>query len=60
MEEKVLYTLKTPRGTIRVKYEFESLEAARAEGWGLWFQHGDYLILGRYNRTGAVVKVKSA
>lgn len=29
--------LKTPRGSFR--YAFETLEEAKADGWGLWFQH---------------------
>jgi hypothetical protein len=49
--------IETPRGTFNIHTIYESEEEARADGWGFWFQHGQYLILGRDNRTGAVVKV---
>ena len=51
-------TLATPRGTFKIHTIFDSEEEARVEGWGFWFQHEKYLILGRDNRTGAVVRVK--
>lgn len=50
-------TLKTPRATINIHTIYESEEEARVDGWGFWFQHENYLILGRDNRTGAVVKI---
>jgi len=50
-------TLKTPRGTIRIHTLYPNEEAARADGWGLWFQFENYLVLGRDNRVGAAVKV---
>lgn len=50
-------TLKTPRGTIRIHTLYPDMEAARADGWGLWFQFENYLVLGRDNRVGAAVKV---
>jgi hypothetical protein len=50
--------LQTPRGTFNIHTQFASEKEASREGWGFWFQHEDYLILGRDNRTGAVVKVK--
>jgi hypothetical protein len=50
--------VKTPRGTFNIHTVYDSEEEARSEGWGLWFQHDDYLILGRENRVGAVVRVR--
>lgn len=55
--QTVNITLKTPRATIRIHTLYPSEEAARADGWGFWFQFENYLILGRDNRTGAAVKV---
>jgi hypothetical protein len=49
--------LETPRGTFNIHTIYASEDEARADGWGFWFQHGNYLILGRDNRTGAVVEV---
>ncbi len=51
--------ISTPRGMITVHEEFDSLDEARKSGWGLWFQHGEWLILARDNRCGAVVNVNS-
>lgn len=48
----------TPRGTFPIDTIYDSLEEAAADGWGLWFQHENYLVLGRNNRCGAVVEVK--
>ena len=47
----------TPRGTFKIHTVFESEEEARAMGWGLWFEHGQFLILGQDNRVGAVVEL---
>lgn len=47
--------LTTPRGTFNIHTVYASLEDARADGWGLWFQHDRYMILSRDNRVGAVV-----
>lgn len=48
-------TLVTPRATIKIHTIYASEEEARLDGWGFWFQHEQYLVLGRDNRTGAVV-----
>jgi len=48
--------IKTPRGTFNIHTKFDTIEEARQEGWGLWFQHENYLILARDNRIGAVVE----
>jgi hypothetical protein len=50
-------TIKTPRGTFKIHTIFDTLEEARAENWGLWFQHENYLILSRDNRIGAIVEL---
>lgn len=47
--------LETPRGTFEIHTIYSSLDEAAADGWGLWFQHGRYMVLGRENRVGAVV-----
>ena len=39
--------IETPRGDFRLG--FETLEAAEAEGWGLWFYH--------YNDDGTVTAI---
>ena len=49
--------IETPRGTFNIHTIFESEEAARSMGWGVWFQHGEYLILAKDNRSGAVVEL---
>jgi hypothetical protein len=36
--------LETPRGKFR--FGFNSMEEARAEGYGLWFQHDNVCIVG--------------
>jgi hypothetical protein len=48
--------IQTPRGTFRIHTVFESIQEARENGWGYWFQYENYMILGKDNRTGAVVK----
>lgn len=53
------FKIKTPRGTFNIHTVFKNEEEARKEGWGLWFQHEDYLILGKDNCVGAVIKVGS-
>jgi hypothetical protein len=52
--------IETPRGSFKIHTIYESQEAAAADGWGLWFQHGRYLILGRDNRVGAVVDLEAS
>lgn len=49
--------IQTPRGTFNIHTVYVSEAEARLDGWGFWFQHENYLILGRDNRTGAVVVV---
>jgi len=49
-------TLKTPRGTFKIHTIFASMEEAGKEGWGLWFQHENSLVLARDNRVGAIVE----
>ena len=49
--------LTTPRGSFNIHTIYDSEKDARADGWSLWFQHGNYLILNRDNRVGAVVMV---
>lgn len=51
------FKLETPRGTLPIHSIYKSMEEAEADGWGLWFQHENYLVLGRDNRVGAVVLV---
>ena len=50
--------LQTPRGTFNIYTIYETEKEASADGWGFWFQHENWLILGRDNKTGAVVEVK--
>lgn len=57
--KKVEMKLVTPRGTFNIHTQFETYEEAFAEGWGLWFQHENFFILGKENRVGAVVSVDS-
>ena len=45
----------TPRGTMNIHTNYANLEEAGVDGWHLWFQHENYLILNRENRCGAVV-----
>lgn len=52
--------IESPRGTFPIHTIYDSLDEARVDGWGLWFQHGRYLILSRDNRVGAVVEVQNA
>jgi len=52
--ETVEMKIKTPRGTFNIKTKFSSSEEARAEGWGMWFQHENLIILAKDNRCGAV------
>jgi hypothetical protein len=49
--------IQTPRGTFNIHTIFQTEDAARAMGWGVWFQHGDYLILAKDNHIGAVVEL---
>ena len=49
--------IKTPRGTFNIHTIFDTIEEARSDGWGLWFQHENFLILAKENRVGAVVEV---
>ena len=49
--------IQTPRGSFNIHTIFENEETARAMGWGVWFQHGKYLILAKDNRCGAVVEL---
>ena len=48
--------IETPRGAFNIHTIFKDEDNARAMGWGLWFQHGKYLILAKDNRVGAVVE----
>ena len=48
--------IRTPRGAFKIHTIFSSEEEAREHGWGAWFWHGDFIILGKENRVGAVVK----
>jgi len=50
--------IETPRGTFNVHAIFDNKEEAATAGWGLWFQHENYLILAKDNRCGAVIEVK--
>lgn len=47
--------IETPRGTIKAHTIYTSIDEAQADGWGIWFQHERYLILGRDNRAGAII-----
>ena len=49
--------IQTPRGIFNIHTEYESMDEAREAGWGLWFQHDNYLILGKENHCGAVVEL---
>ena len=49
--------IQTPRGSFNIHTIFDNEETARAMGWGVWFQHGKYLILAKDNRCGAVVEL---
>lgn len=49
-------TIVTPRATIKAKIEFKDIEEASENGWGVWFQHERWIILGKDNRSGAVVR----
>ncbi len=43
---------------IPVHIVYDTIKEARADGWGLWFEHEDYAILARNNHVGAVVIIK--
>ncbi|BCS53292.1 hypothetical protein [Geobacter sp. SVR] len=47
----------SPRGTFNIHTIYDNEKEANADGWGFWFQHENWLILGRDNRVGAVVEV---
>ena len=53
--KNVEMVIETPRGTFKIHTVFENMEEARENGWGLWFDHEQYSILGKDNRVGAVV-----
>jgi len=55
--KKIDITFETPRGNFKMHTIFDNMEEARKHGWGLWFQHHEYLILGKDNHIGAIVKV---
>lgn len=48
--------IETPRITFKAHTEYDSIQEARADGWGFGFQHNEYMILTRDNRVGAVVR----
>ena len=56
--EQANITIRTPRGSFKIHTIFSSEEEAREHGWGVWFSHNDFIILGRENRVGAVIKLK--
>lgn len=49
--------IETPRGTFNMTIVFDTMEEARESGYGLWFQHENYLILAKNNRVHACVEV---
>lgn len=49
--------IETPRGSFKITKLFDSVDEARTQGYGVWFQHQNYIILGKDNRVHAAVKV---
>lgn len=54
--KKIEETIKTPRGTFKMDTEFDSLEEARENGWGLHFTENNIGILTKDNHIGAIVR----
>lgn len=48
--------IETPRGAFRIHTIFDNKDEATTAGWGLWFQHENFLILAKDNRVGAVIE----
>lgn len=57
--KKTEMTIETPRGTFKIHSVYSTMEKARNDGWGLWFQHDTFVILARDNRVGAVVLLRA-
>lgn len=56
--KKIEMTIETPRGTIKIHTAYNTMDEARQDKWGEWFQHDNFLILSRDNRVGAVVRLE--